>query len=327
MSEINPHSINTESTEDTMKNEDTDCKSAVIQNSEQPEDQPEKTPSEITEDNQSEDDGDETAGNTDQTETSEDSAEDIQLPCAIEPLEERLEETIEIEGKLDTGSLEERRDKAAKIVRGFTASAAATGALPIPLADAPLLIGQQTAMMAAIADTFSINLKKNGLKTLVYTVLGVSGTTLLGKTITGSLLKLIPGAGSIGGAAINGSTAALLTSALGNAFISVCQSVYTGQLEEEELLKKKGRMMLETAFQNSLRLTAKETADQEEAQDVLIASSIPGNDEIIEMGTSIAAKALSESDEKQPEHAADNTDGQLEADLPSENTESDGKAQ
>ena len=41
-------------------------------------------------------------------------------------------------------------EKANNIVLGFVASTTATGAVPIPFADAPLLVGQQVAMMIAI---------------------------------------------------------------------------------------------------------------------------------------------------------------------------------
>lgn len=42
------------------------------------------------------------------------------------------------------------REKADNIVLGFVASTTATGAVPIPFADAPMQIAQQVAMMAAI---------------------------------------------------------------------------------------------------------------------------------------------------------------------------------
>ena len=47
-------------------------------------------------------------------------------------------------------------EKANNIVLGFVASTTATGAVPIPFADAPLLVGQQVAMMIAINNVFGL---------------------------------------------------------------------------------------------------------------------------------------------------------------------------
>ena len=49
---------------------------------------------------------------------------------------------------------QEMFEKANNIVLGFTATTGATGAVPLPFADAPLLIGQKVAMMMAINGVF-----------------------------------------------------------------------------------------------------------------------------------------------------------------------------
>ena len=49
-------------------------------------------------------------------------------------------------------------EKANNIVLGFVASTTATGAVPIPFADAPLLVGQQVAMMIAINKVFGFDI-------------------------------------------------------------------------------------------------------------------------------------------------------------------------
>lgn len=115
--------------------------------------------------------------------------------------------------------LEEMLAKADNIVLGFVASTGATGAIPIPFADAPLLIAQQVAMMGAINAVFHITVSKDVLKSLAMAAIGVSGTTITGKTVATSLIKLIPGAGTIMGGAAAAGTAAALTLALGKAYI------------------------------------------------------------------------------------------------------------
>lgn len=215
-----------------------------------------------------------------QDEDSENTGADF-LPMIIKSIEEE-----------ELSDLEKKKQAADKTILGFAATAAATGAIPLPLADTPLLIAQQIAMVARITDIYKLNLKKSGLKSLVFTVLGVSGTTVLGKTITGSLFKVIPGIGSIGGAAVCGSTAGVLTAALGKAYSEICQSVLVGDLDEEDLFGPEGRRLLETSFKNHLRLEMDQKNEEEKAKnDVLKQVSIPADEDPIEMKTASMPEA------------------------------------
>lgn len=221
------------------------------------------------------------------------------LPMVIEQMEEE---------ELD--ELQRKNAQADKVILGFTVSAGATGAIPLPLADTPLLIAQQVAMIAKLSDVYGINMKKSGLRSLVFTVLGVSGTTVLGKTITSSLLKLLPGIGTLGGAAICGTTGAALTAALGKAYSEVCQSVFLGELDEDELLKAKGRMLLETSFKNHLRLEMDQNKQAEkDAQDVLKQASVPQDNIPVHMETAhhsqdcLPAIAPEENEDKEEKKA------------------------
>ena len=60
--------------------------------------------------------------------------------------------------------LREMVERADNAVGVAVAATAATGAIPIPFADMPLLIGEQVAMMATICGIFEIDIKKDGLK-------------------------------------------------------------------------------------------------------------------------------------------------------------------
>lgn len=180
------------------------------------------------------------------------------------------------------------------VILSFSAAAAATGAIPIPLADAPLLVGEQIAMMAKLSDIYHINLKRSGLKSLLFAALGVSGTTILGKSITSSLFKMLPGLGSITGAAVNGTTAAALTAALGAAYNELCQKVFLGELDEKLLLSHEGRALLEISFQNHLK--------KEKKDDALSITPIPNQDIPIVLPTELTpeecGKPLSPDQEK-----------------------------
>lgn len=161
-----------------------------------------------------------------------------------------LEELQEYEYK-------EMFEKANNIVLGFVASTTATGAVPIPFADAPLLVGQQVAMMVAINKVFGFDVKRDALQSLVVAALGVGGATVIGKTVASNLLKLVPGAGSAAGGAVSAGTAGVITLALGKAYIEVCKAIKMGKLNQDALTKKEGREMLKKAFKEQMKKSKK----------------------------------------------------------------------
>lgn len=108
-------------------------------------------------------------------------------------------------------------------VKRYVTTAFATGFSPIPFSDAAVLVPMQITMMAQLSSIYGISIKKKAL-TQVLTALAGSGlSTFAGRTIAGSLFKLIPGVGSLGGGVIAGGTAASITYALGNAYIRLLQ--------------------------------------------------------------------------------------------------------
>ena len=163
----------------------------------------------------------------------------------------------EFDDELKALAITEMNEKAENAVAVAVAATAATGAIPIPFADAPLLIGEQVALMTTICGIYKINIKKDGLKMLATTALGAGGATIVGKTIATNLLKLIPGAGSIAGGAISAGTAGLVTLAMGKAFISVCKLVKVGKLSEADLLSSKGKELMKNEFKKQLKKNKK----------------------------------------------------------------------
>lgn len=164
----------------------------------------------------------------------------------------------------EQSELEKMISLANKIVIGSTVAASGIGAIPIPFADAPLLIGNQVALLASVAVIFKIDIKEDGLKTLVYAALGVGGATLIGRTVVTNLIKLVPGVGSVVGGAISASTAALLTYALGYAFIEMCKDVKLGKINEEELSSKAGISTFKQYFETYAKRKAKEDKQEKE---------------------------------------------------------------
>lgn len=152
---------------------------------------------------------------------------------------------------------QEMFEKANNIVLGFTATTGVTGAIPIPFADAPLLIGQQVAMMIAINSVFGFNIERDALASLASAVIGAGGATVIGKTVVSNVLKLIPGIGSVAGGAISAGTAGIITLALGKAYIEVCKAIKMGKLDQNELTKKAGLEMLKKSFREQMKKNKK----------------------------------------------------------------------
>lgn len=144
-------------------------------------------------------------------------------------------------------------EKAENAVAVATGAAGLTGVVPIPFADAPMLIGEQVALMTSICAIFKINIKKDGLKALALAAIGAGGATVVGKTIATNLFKLVPGAGSLVGGAISAGTAGVVTLAMGKAFIEVCKGIKMGALSEYDLTSSRGKSFFKEQFKEQLR--------------------------------------------------------------------------
>lgn len=172
-------------------------------------------------------------------------------------VKENLEYEDDLLKDIQEYEYQEMFEKANNVVLGFVASTTATGAVPIPFADAPLLIGQQVAMMIAINSVFKFDIKRDTLTFLATAVIGVGGATVIGKTVASNLLKLIPGVGTVAGGAISASTAGVITLALGKAYIEVCKAIKMGILDQNDLTKEVGLDMLKRSFKEQMKNSKK----------------------------------------------------------------------
>ena len=126
-------------------------------------------------------------------------------------------------------NIEQKVKEARKWMLGYITGCGAIGLSPIPFSDAPLLASAQLGMIAHITTIFGLPVDKALLTSIISAIGGISGATLTGKTLVSNLLKFIPGAGTVAGAAISSSVAATVTTALGLAYINVLKYI----LEEE----------------------------------------------------------------------------------------------
>ena len=123
--------------------------------------------------------------------------------------------------------LDLKRQRSQKIVVQAASAAAGIGATPIPFADAALLVPTQVSMLARISSAYGLSFSSGSLSTMVAGMAGGAVATLTGRLIVGSLLKLIPGVGTIGGGVIAAGTAAAMTTALGGTYISILDALFT----------------------------------------------------------------------------------------------------
>ena len=142
--------------------------------------------------------------------------------------------------------IEYMKEKAEKIVNSYSLSAGAVGAIPIPFADAPILLVQQTSMLSEINDIFGLKSNDSALKRLIMTVIELGGASMLGKTIVKNLLKMIPVAGSFVGGTVSAVTAATITYSMGMLYIEFCKDVVKGQKDENFLFTAEGREIFKT---------------------------------------------------------------------------------
>lgn len=110
---------------------------------------------------------------------------------------------------------------ARKWTTGYITSTFGIGFVPIPFADASLLVPMQVTMLAHITAIFGIAMDQSTLVSLIGAVGGTSSATFLGRTIVSNAFKFMPGVGTIVGGLISGATASTITSALGFSYIEV----------------------------------------------------------------------------------------------------------
>ncbi|RRD94115.1 DUF697 domain-containing protein [Clostridiales bacterium COT073_COT-073] len=144
-------------------------------------------------------------------------------------------------------------EQAKKIVQIATGANFTTGFMPIPFADAPVLITAQIAMIAKITAIFGMSISRSIMQGFLTSLIGTTGATIAGRTITSNLLKLIPGAGTLVGGAVSGGTAAVLTYALGETYIKIMEMMATGELKSQDLSSKKTQNMIKEIFNGILK--------------------------------------------------------------------------
>lgn len=182
----------------------------------------------------------------------------INWSCACLP--EQLKEAFI---KSQRSNLSLKWEKAHSIVIQHCAAAFAVGFVPIPMADAPILVLNQMALIGRILNLYDLDSYKDIITG------GVTGgivgklVSSLGKSIVASLLKFIPVVGWFIGGAISGTVATILTAALGEAVsgasYAICKAILEGNND-------KAKELIET-FGNTISIAAKNYFESKKSAD------------------------------------------------------------
>ncbi len=127
---------------------------------------------------------------------------------------------------------ERKRRRARIIIRGASAAAASTCAVPLPVADSAALFPVQMGMLAGISAAYGVPTPSGRLASAFGSIILASGAATVGRYVAGSVLKLVPGIGSITGYAIKASVASSVTLAMGYGWMSVNERLV--RMSEEE---------------------------------------------------------------------------------------------
>lgn len=172
----------------------------------------------------------------------------IDVMTEVLPVE--LQNTLQ---NVQKASLEAKKRASQGVIATAVAASFGEGFVPIPFSDAALLIPTQVGMIAGITVIFGMDISKSFLTSFVSATIGSAGATVLGKTIVSNLLKLIPGVGTVTGGFISGTTAGILTTALGTAYLLIMEMVYKGEISKEDLYSEEGKATMVKLFKAELK--------------------------------------------------------------------------
>ncbi len=126
-------------------------------------------------------------------------------------------------------------DKSKTIIHVASGATGTAGLIPIPFSDALAIAPIQAGMIYKMNDAFGVKIKDSVATSLITGLLGVTAVAQVGRTLVNGLLKFIPGAGSVAGAVISGTTAVAITEGIGFAYLKVLETCFNDETGEVKL--------------------------------------------------------------------------------------------
>lgn len=179
---------------------------------------------------------------------------DTLINVMSEVLPSELQDTLQ---NIQKVSLEAKKKHARAAIATAVTASFGEGFAPIPFADAFLLVPTQVVMISAITVIFGLEINKAFLTAFVTSTLGSGSATLIGKTIVSNILKFFPGIGTGVGGAISGTTAGLITTALGEAYLLLMEQIYKGEINKDTLNSSEGQKKMNKLFKEQLSVQKK----------------------------------------------------------------------
>ena len=131
-----------------------------------------------------------------------------------------------------------KRKKANIAISSAVALAAVQCVNPIPMSDAPILIGIQTSMMASIALVYGVKISKDDIMKMLPIMLSTQGVKFAGVTIAG-FLRSVVGVGTFMGGVISVVVGTSLTAALGKTYALIMEEILLNKLDLKDLDNRK----------------------------------------------------------------------------------------
>lgn len=121
--------------------------------------------------------------------------------------------------KEDVEEVLTKEEQSLKLVKRYMLWTLGAGAIPIPFVDFAAVTGVQIKMLKDLSEHYGIPFKEDAGKSITASLLGGISASTLKASIFGSLLKAVPVAGSILGAASMSLFSAAACYAIGKVFI------------------------------------------------------------------------------------------------------------
>ncbi len=158
-------------------------------------------------------------------------------------------------------------DRKARAARGwarkYIVSTFSVGFAPIPFSDATVLVPMQVGMLAHITAIFGISLDYATALGVLGAIGGTGSATYIGRLLVSNMIKLIPGAGSVVGGVISGTTASIITTALAMSYIEVLVFIAKTEAKGEEVDARTVRNMMKKQYSARLSRGKKDQEYQE----------------------------------------------------------------
>ncbi|MFP6296463.1 YcjF family protein [Helicobacter pylori] len=131
-------------------------------------------------------------------------------------------------------------DESKTIIHVASGAAGGVGLIPIPFSDALAIAPIQAGMIYKMNDAFGMDLENSVAVSLITGLLGVTAVAQVGRTLVNGFLKFIPVVGSVAGAVISGTTAAIITEGIGFAYLKVLEKCFNDETGEVNLPSEVG---------------------------------------------------------------------------------------